>query len=49
MLDVFNSHPSIERIKRTIKTNEKSSFQPVPEDLACEIILSLDGSKATPL
>ena len=49
MLDAFNSHPSIERIKRTIKTNEKFSFQPVPEDLVREIILNLDGSKATPI
>ena len=26
VLDAFNSHPSIERIRRTIKTNEKLSF-----------------------
>ena len=49
VLDAFNSHPSIERIRRTIKTNEKFSFQPVPEDLVREIILSLDASKATPV
>ena len=49
VLDAFNSHPSIERIRRTIKTNEKFSFQPVPEDLVREIILSLDGPKATPV
>ena len=49
MLDAFNSHPSIERIRRTIKTNEKFSFQPVPEDLVREIILSLDACKATPV
>ena len=47
VLDVLNSQPSIERIKRTIKTNENFSFQPVLEDLVDEIILSLDGSKAT--
>ena len=47
VLDVFYSHPSIERIKRTVKTNEKFSFQPLTEDLVREIILSLDGSKAT--
>ena len=47
--DAFYSHPSIERIRRTIKTNEKFSFQPVPEDLVREIILSLDTSKATPV
>ena len=49
MLDTFNSHPSIERIRRTIKANEKFSFQPVPEDLVHESILSLDGSKVTPV
>ena len=41
-------HPSIERIRRTVKTNEKFSFQPVPEDLVREIILDLDGSEVTP-
>ena len=49
MLDVSNSHPSIEIIRKTVKTYEKFSFQPVPEDLVCEIILNLDGSKATPV
>ena len=49
VLDAFNSHPSIERIRRTVKTNEKFSFQPIPEDLVRGIILNLDGSKATPV
>ena len=49
VLDGFTSHSSIERIRRTVKTNEKFSFQPVREDLVCKIILSLDGSKATPV
>ena len=49
VLDPFNSHPSIERIRRTIKTNEKFSFQPVPEDLVREIILIQEASKATPV
>ena len=49
VLDAFNYYPSIERIRRTVKTNEKFSFQPVREDLVCKIILSLDGSKATPV
>ena len=40
---------SIERIRITIKTNEKFSFQPEPEDLVRQIILSLDASKATPV
>ena len=49
VLNTFNSHPSSERIRRTVKTNEKFSFQPVPKDLLREIILNLDGSKATPV
>ena len=38
-----------ERIRKTAKTNEKISFQLVPEDLVREIILSLDGCKVTPV
>ena len=48
MLNAFNSHPSIKRIRGTVKTNEKFSFQPVPEDLS-EVILNLDGSKPSPV
>ena len=47
--DAFNAHLSTERIRRTAETNQKFSFQPVPEDLVPEIILNLDGSKATPV
>ena len=47
VLDAFNSYPSIERTRGTVKNNEKFSFQPVPEYLIREIILNLDGSKAT--
>ena len=32
-----------------IELNEKFSFKPVPDDLVREIILSLDGSQATPV
>ena len=49
VLDALNSHPSIERIRRTVKTNENFSFKPVPVDLVNEIILNLDGFKATPV
>ena len=49
VLDVSNSHPSTKRIRRTVKTYEKFSFQPVPKDLLREIILKLDGFKATPV
>ena len=47
VLDTFNSHPSTERIKIIVKTDEKFSFHPVPEEVVHEIILNLDGSKAT--
>ena len=33
VLDAYNSYSSIARIGRIVKTNEKFSFQPVPEDL----------------
>ena len=49
VLDAFNSHPSIERIRRIVKTNKNFSFQTVPEDLVRKIVLKLDGSKATPV
>ena len=45
----FHSYRSIERIRRTIKTNAKFSFQSVPEDLVYEVILNGDGSKSTPV
>ena len=48
MLNAFNSHPSIKRIRGTVKTNEKFSFQPVPEDLS-KVIFNLDGSKPSPV
>ena len=47
VLDAFNSYSSIERTRGTVKNNEKFSFQPVLEYLIREIILNLDGSKAT--
>ena len=48
-LDAFNSRPRNERIRRTVKTNKKFSFQPVPKDLVGKIISSLNGSIATPV
>ena len=47
VLYAFSSHPSVERIRRTVKTNEKFSVQQIPEDLVCKITLNLDSSKAT--
>ena len=49
VVDAFNSHPSIERIRGTVKTNEKFSSHPVSEGLVRKIILNLDGSTATPI
>ena len=42
MVDAFHSHSSIERIRRTVKSNEKLSFQPLSEYLVRKIISSLD-------
>ena len=49
VLDAFNSHPSIERIRRTVETNESFSFKPILKDLVRETILNLDSSKVTPV
>ena len=46
-LKVFNAHPSVERISRNIKINEKFSFQQVTEDLVQKIVLKIDSFKAT--
>ena len=39
VLDAFNSHPSTERIKRIVKTDEKFSFHPVPQEVAPKPLL----------
>ena len=49
VLKVFNAHPSVERIRRNIKFNEKFSFQQVTEDVVRKIIVNLDSFKAIPL
>ena len=49
MLDTFSSYPSIENIRRTVKTNEKLSFQPILKYLVHEIFLNLDFFKAIPV
>ena len=46
-LKVFNAQPSVERISRNIKINEKFSFQQVTEDLVQKIVLKIDSFKAT--
>ena len=47
ILKVFESHPSIEKIKKAINTTEKFSFRSVKNDEVRKFIMNLDGSKAT--
>ena len=47
ILKVFESHPSIEKIKKAINTTEKFSFRNVKNDEVRKFIMNLDGSKAT--
>ena len=41
------SYPSIEKIKKAIKTTEKFSFRKVKDDEVRKFIMNIDGSKAT--
>ena len=43
----FFFHPSIDKIRKTYQRNIKFSFQKVTEELVQQVILSIDGSKAT--
>ena len=49
ILKAFESHPSIEKIKKAITTTEKFSFRNVKDDEMQKFIMNLDGSKATPV
>ena len=49
VLKIFNNHPSVEKIRRNIKINEKFSFQQVTEDLVWKTVVNLDRFKATPV
>ena len=46
VLDASNSYPSIERVRRTVKTNENFLFKPVPEDLVHEIFSTSARSRS---
>ena len=48
ILNAFESHLSIEKIKKAINTTEKFSFRNVKDDEVRKFIMNLDGSKATP-
>ena len=43
------SYPTAHKISQTFMTNEKFSFKFVTEDQVKEVIMNLDGSKATPI
>ena len=49
ILEKFDTHPSILKIKQKLKNNESFSFQLVTEDQVRKEILNLNGSKATPI
>ena len=41
--------PSIDKIRKTYESNKKFSFQQVTEEHVRQVIISTDGSKATPV
>ena len=49
ILNAFESHLSIEKIKKAINTTEKFSFRNVKDDEVRKFIMNLGGSKATPV
>ena len=49
VLKAFESHLSIEKIKKAINTTEKFSFCHVKDDEMRKFIMNLDGSKAIPV
>ena len=49
ILKKFIFHPSIDKITKTYESNKKFSFQQVTEEHVRQLILSIDGSKSTPV
>ena len=49
ILEKFIFHPSIDKIRKTYESHRKFSFQQVTEEHVRQVILSIDGSKATPV
>ena len=47
ILKKFIFHLSIHKIRKTYESNKRSSFQQATEEHALQVILSIDGSKAT--
>ena len=42
-------HTNIDKIRKTYESNNEFSFQQVTEEYLRQVILSIDGSKATPV
>ena len=49
ILKKFIFHPSIDKIRKTYECDQKFSFQQVTEERLRQVILSIDGSKGTPV
>ena len=49
ILEKFIFHPSIDKIRKTYESHRKFSFQQVTEEHVRQVILSIDGAKATPV
>ena len=48
ILEKINFNPSIDKIRKTYESDKKFSFQPGTEEHVWQVILNIDGSKATP-
>ena len=49
ILKKFSFHTNIDKIRKTYESNNEFSFQQVTEEYQRQVILSVDGSKATPV
>ena len=49
ILEKFSFHPSIDEIRKTYERDKNFFFQQVTEEHVRQVILSIDGSKATPV
>ena len=49
ILGKFNFHPSIDEIRKPYESDKNFFFQQVTEEHVRQVILSIDGSKATPV
>ena len=49
ILEKYIFHPSIDKTRKTYESDKTFSFQQVIEEHVRQVILSIDGSKATPV